>query len=1122
MPHQANNHEHENAQFFENDYDAAAFLYERMKAANLKTEKGKHFNEQNKINLDFVVQGLNPNEAAAFIRKACHNNFLKKKDTDSEQAYQTARKEIKRYLPNNTHESVSFIFNRAVWEMGTERAFFTAHELKNKIKDNIKLRTPDLYARYDLENNKEKLKQICELIYTVGRIDNGINNSIITANHDDFYYKNEDPKGKEYLNTDEDEDIKERFQDAPRSAYTLLQFGNNPNYYTTQRNMNLETFLMETLNDTKGMNHAISQARTEHYLQEYNAQQEYPLSDEQLAAVRAAARHNSRAHVIEGAAGSGKTTSIGGLAYLYEKDGWDIIGTAQAWAAADILKRDMSHLNQLKCVSLRKLLSDLSRQQLNKKTCIIVDEAGLNDTNTIANLVYLANQSQFPVKFIFSGEEKQLTNISGGNALNLIKSINPEQGNSRIVNIFRQQDPLENQIVQLLRSKDSELALYLLSAIGKLHITDTQEEAMGLAAKQFVATANTEFQKTGSLKNVPLITFSRNKDIDEWNNALSSALFAQRRNPNIAQELKQIFNQPDDLTADEADTGLPQISLPIGGGEKMTLRKGQRIIFQKNLHKVAVFSQSEYGQMVQSGFLTNKTPAILEKIQFLNDEKNNAILAFSVSNLKNARFQIDTRSFFQDYAFMPIKEDWARSNFASQGQTAPNSSSFWGIHTDARAAYVSGSRHRENFEVFVSKEALHLPIDANNTDVLKTLSQQMKNSQYKHSLFVGSMQMVYDALMSQKDLILKNSNPILQQQNQEQAIKVIANAFNKHPIGILGFANAIKLAELQNDREKPHHTFEEWQQKIEAYKERHAPKYDAATWAQKMELPVEMAEHYGQFFKLNGNDPLSKHAPVSLVARDLDGIAQKYFTANMVHFKVNDDEKSVQTMPYFPFFVPPRPYQVPVYDFDNEDFSETETVIPPINHRVKSILLFQSFQDMMSHIRQGEHEQNELLILADERFFELGSKQKDIFKKINNGVLKENIFAIADKTLPEFEQEHFFEMVNEAPIYQNAPNNVDELFNDISETSRPSDEFFGFAFEDNSHFDEFQGGDEYDEPDDFIIPPLPNDDVPSFIAAGATDSSEVLSISHSPTSTILQPPIKQLVPQNIDMNFDDF
>lgn len=1113
---QADNHD-KIPPFFESDHDAAAFLYERMKAVKSKTEKNKHFNEKSKINLDFVAQGLDPNQAAAFIRKSCHNNFLKKSDVESEQAYQKARQEIKRHFPNSTHESVSFIFNRSVWEVGTERAFFTAHDLKNKIKDNIKACTPDFYARNDLANNKEKLNEICDLIYTVGRIDNGINSSPNMANNDDFYYKDQSPTAqREYLHTDEEaEDIKERFQDAPRSAYTLLQFGNNPNNYTTQRNMNLETFLMETLNDTKGMNHAVSQARTEHYLQEYNEKQEYPLSDEQLEAVRAAARHNSRAHVIEGAAGSGKTTSIGGLAYLYEKDGWDIIGAAQAWAAADILKRDMSHLNQLKCVSLRKLLSDLSRQQLNKKTCIIVDEAGLNDTNTIANLVYLANQSQFPVKFIFSGEEKQLTNISGGNALNLIKSINPEKGNSRIVNIFRQKDPLENEIVQLLRSKDSELALYLLSAIGKLHITDTQEEAMKLAATQFTDKANAEFQKTGSLKNVPLITCSRNKDIAEWNNALSATMFAQQRNPKFAQALKQIFNQAHDVTAEEADTALPQITLPTGRGETMTLRKGQRIIFQKNLHKIAVFSESEHGKMVQSGFLTNKTPAILDKIQFLNDEKNNAILTFSVSNLKNAYFQIDTKSFFQDYGFMPIKEDWARSNFASQGQTAPSSISFWNIHTDARAAYVSGSRHREQFEVFVSKEALHLPCDVNDTDVLKTLSQQMKNSQYKHSLFVGSMQMVYDNIMNQKDLILQNSNPILQKQNQERAINVIINGFNKHPIGVLGFANAIRLAEWQNDREKPHHTFEEWQQKIEAYKDRHAPKYDVETWSQKMNLPIEMAEHYGQFFKLTGSDPLARKTPVSLVARDLNGVVRKYFAADMLHFEVRDDKKNDHAMPYFPFIVPPLPFEVPIYD--EYEQPTDETMVLPVSSRVQKILLFQSFQDMMSHIQQEKHAQDEMLVLADDRFFEFGGQQKNTFEQISYRVLKENIIPIPDKTLPQFEQEHFLELTREAPIYQNAPNDVEELFNRSAETSHEHDEFMGFQFEDNVHFDELESIND-DEP--------PMEATPSFSASGHTESSEAFTpaVTHSNEEPAPILPINKPIPKidDVGWSFDDF
>ena len=67
----------------------------------------------------------------------------------------------------------------------------------------------------------------------------------------------------------------------------------------------------------------------------------YPLSAEQIAAIRAVAGSGGRAAIIEGAAGSGKTTTLRPIADLYREQGKTIIATAVAWRTAVALGNDV-------------------------------------------------------------------------------------------------------------------------------------------------------------------------------------------------------------------------------------------------------------------------------------------------------------------------------------------------------------------------------------------------------------------------------------------------------------------------------------------------------------------------------------------------------------------------------------------------------------------------------------------------------------------------------------------------------------------------------------------------------------------------------------------------------------
>ena len=67
----------------------------------------------------------------------------------------------------------------------------------------------------------------------------------------------------------------------------------------------------------------------------------YPLSEEQIAAIRSVTSSEGRVAIIEGAAGSGKTTTLRPIADLYREHGQSIIATAVAWRTAVALGNDV-------------------------------------------------------------------------------------------------------------------------------------------------------------------------------------------------------------------------------------------------------------------------------------------------------------------------------------------------------------------------------------------------------------------------------------------------------------------------------------------------------------------------------------------------------------------------------------------------------------------------------------------------------------------------------------------------------------------------------------------------------------------------------------------------------------
>ena len=183
----------------------------------------------------------------------------------------------------------------------------------------------------------------------------------------------------------------------------------------------------------------------------------YPLSEEQIAAIRSVTSSGGRVAIIEGAAGSGKTTTLRPIADLYREHGQGIIATAVAWRTAVALGNDVDA--RPFCVDKLLRLAARGGIEINKDTTIIVDEAGMLSTRQAHHILQLSERHG--AKIVFAGDTQQQQPVEAGPGLRLIRDA---VGSVRVDRIRRQKADLED-ILTHVQGETPETARLLANSM---------------------------------------------------------------------------------------------------------------------------------------------------------------------------------------------------------------------------------------------------------------------------------------------------------------------------------------------------------------------------------------------------------------------------------------------------------------------------------------------------------------------------------------------------------------------------------------------------------------------------------------------------------------------------------
>ncbi len=226
------------------------------------------------------------------------------------------------------------------------------------------------------------------------------------------------------------------------------------------------------------------------------------ISDEQAAVVTEMCTSGRAVEVLVAAAGTGKTFSLDAAREAWQQSGYRVIGCALSASAAHELQAGSG----IRSMTIAKLNVDLRRRQqrLDDRTVLVVDEAGMVGTRTLAPLLREAAMRR--TKVVLVGDPKQLPEIQAGGVLAALTKRYPVL---TLTENRRQNDETERWALHQLRSGDVDQSVGALRQHGRVVTAPNAETARDAMVA--------DWWTHRSAGHSALMMARRNADVDDLN-----------------------------------------------------------------------------------------------------------------------------------------------------------------------------------------------------------------------------------------------------------------------------------------------------------------------------------------------------------------------------------------------------------------------------------------------------------------------------------------------------------------------------------------------------------------------------------------------------------------------------
>jgi conjugative relaxase-like TrwC/TraI family protein len=191
---------------------------------------------------------------------------------------------------------------------------------------------------------------------------------------------------------------------------------------------------------------------------------------DQRAMVRDVCQGGQGVAVVIGRAGTGKTFALGIARHAWQLDGYRLLAAAPTGIATMSLQGEGFE----DVATCDRLLGELDRgtEQLDARTVLVIDEAGMVGSRELAHLLEHAEQAQ--AKVVLVGDDRQLAPIDAGGGF---RALRLRLGASELVENRRQQQAWEREALELVRSGLVEEAVAAYRAYHRVVAADSKPAA---------------------------------------------------------------------------------------------------------------------------------------------------------------------------------------------------------------------------------------------------------------------------------------------------------------------------------------------------------------------------------------------------------------------------------------------------------------------------------------------------------------------------------------------------------------------------------------------------------------------------------------------------------------------